>query len=546
MVVLLAGLLLSLILVIQKWKVLIQPVELFSSDSQTLVNLSHNAFHVWPSAFDANIYSPAGQSIFYLLVFTAGVFYVTRILTGPEFIESKCLAFTLSIISFYLIGPELVIYQSLCFFPFLFGVVLEALRGELKFPYVWVACFAVCLSIFSNQLSLFLVLTVLGLALYLEEQRRVSATTLSVLLVLVSLCFLLMLPSTDFPEYPLLARVVADDGIPGMLRPLFGQDANIPILDREFIVSAYLPLSLSLAFVYALFFLYLEEKPNKLFYASLFFLVILAADVVLPEQVRVIMPLAALQRVIPGGIFYVPLHGVLFILSLLFAFLFLIKTEVNWLIGVVVMVLIQAPVGQRAFGEFYKVAPLQDADRAIEDSSCKQDLANPSYAVVKKLGAWAPCAESRIKSSKFSLVKQDDLKNIESSNPKNTEAIFDSNLNNRWSSGSGAQVGGEFLELEFKDKQELSAVELFTAGFPTDFPRGIRVLVGKKCDKVVYEDNNWMGPPAFTEDGLLYFLGQDQVRIFLPKSVKTRCLKVEQISQAKNHDWSVTGIGLAN
>jgi hypothetical protein len=109
--------------------------------------------------------------------------------------------------------------------------------------------------------------------------------------------------------------------------------------------------------------------------------------------------------------------------------------------------------------------------------------------------------------------------------------------------GSGGQKGGEFFCVELKDKHRaISALSLELGGFPTDFPRGLRIYEGPQCKDLpshpseIQEYIPWEGPILFTKEGYPYYGNQSQIEL------KTRshpqAVLLEQTEEIF-FDWSI-------
>jgi hypothetical protein len=68
---------------------------------------------------------------------------------------------------------------------------------------------------------------------------RVPAWIASVLVFAPAVLTVALCPAPPLPDYPTLAHVVPDDGLPGIVRPLIGPDLPIAVVDREAVRALY-------------------------------------------------------------------------------------------------------------------------------------------------------------------------------------------------------------------------------------------------------------------------------------------------------------------
>jgi len=226
-----------------------------------VVNAENNAYHLWrmdpllihlQKLLDPHLYS-VGMSAraLYLTIFFLGTFLFLGCIASTPL--AMALALLVAMLSFYVVGPDSVALGSFVWSAWYAWALHKALQSPAR-KGIWtllVLAFACRLSLSANQLAVVLIPT---LAWMVALIRRIQSTEtgpraylrfLVILSLIPALFVLFTAPTPEFPSYPQFARVVSEDGVPGIVRPLVGVHASIPLIDRWALRSAFGPASLA-------------------------------------------------------------------------------------------------------------------------------------------------------------------------------------------------------------------------------------------------------------------------------------------------------------
>lgn len=401
------------------------------------------------------------------------------------------------------------------------------------------------------------------------------------LLALPSVVLLFSTPAPQLPEYPLLAHVVPDDNLPGHIGALIGPSTALPIIDRDSLKSALeLPLlvavllALSLALCQGL-----SPRLSKVYLSALGLLFLVALDVLFPESVAQLGPLATLGRLVPG-LFFIPLAPIFLAVALTavgVAFFEQRKSPLVHLFTLGVLgasILVVAPAatdGEKLrAGLVYQATTLHpQMAQAISISSQQQrsqDTPQQSFPV-----------RARLVSPSFRLLNEYGLRPLQEpelfqnpqyisplltpavtawTNQDEVGNLFDGRDDTRWSAGAPSQRGGEWLHLYFEEAVELAGIELATGAWRWDFPRGLELRYLSSCPSAEYHQqhlgayqtllpaHSWQGKVEFTPDQFPYYGGQDHVQLIFPENATVQCLMIRQTQSHPHFQWSVAELRL--
>jgi hypothetical protein len=166
-------------------------------------------------------------------------------------------------------------------------------------------------------------------------------------------------------------------------------------------------------------------------------------------------------------------------------------------------------------------------------------VVSPSYRILSRHGR--EVLGFRTYRERFRSIRRMKPTLDASNNVGDLVATIDNKPLTRWSSGGGRQTAGEWLTIAFATPRTLKGIELSTGGFGADYPRGLRLSGGERCDGPLQELAHlpeWEGPIRFTSDGHPYYGGQPEVKVYF-RPTKVGCLKIEQIGRSTRFDWSV-------
>jgi hypothetical protein len=360
--------------------------------------------------------------------------------------------------------------------------------------------------------------------------------------ILPALVMVTNIPAAPFPDYPQLAHVVPDDGLPGIVRPLIGIDYPIQVLDRAMIKSSFSLLSVAVV-VLSLLALAVSGMSSALTLACILGL-LGALDTVLPEPSAQISPIGALSRLIPWGntVAYTP-YLVAFGAWLL-AVTVVTTSKRLVAIPVVVTLLIVAQASQTRGYPYDLRRYSYDSVTEISPSAAvvkhvAQAISADSSEMLKRplLQDFTPSAQSL---GKFSASLKTSVNPLQGA----LAAVTDGDPATRWTTGQSAQHGEEIVEITFDTPTMVGGIELDTGNFTTDFPRGLEVTsTNATQDSTTCSASfpSWQGSVTRTPKGSLYFTGQHEVQVIFPAPCLLKSISIKQTGTAI-FDWSIAEI----
>ncbi len=359
-------------------------------------------------------------------------------------------------------------------------------------------------------------------------------------LVLIPLLVSFLIPPPPFPNFPLEARVVPDDGLEGVIRPLIGYTFPlVDIIDRVSIKGTYRITAL-VALVFSFFYYLWQRNRTNLVLLGLLSLVTL--DLTLPEFIAQVLPIQTLRRVLPGAFNFnltLELLAVLIISFISFSRRSLRRGWVPLAFGVTIVV--TWPLGldyQRLWLHFVKQS--------------KSLLPTPSYALIlRDQGHRIPLPRhaERVPPREYE---------IEASNPERLAGVVDRSPETRW--WSTTQTGHEFIRIRLNQPTEVQGILADTGAFESDFSRGVHLVGSPNCREwfTIIPSQAWQGPlrltnrqpPDYQEyfdaprERALYYGPQSDVRLVFSAPQRLKCLELRQTGNHPRFDWSVTKITL--
>jgi hypothetical protein len=533
-----------------------------------VLNKTFNAFFMWRAPLlNFQIFDIASSELsnyLYLksiVIFCLGNFILFKKLNKNNF---QSLVFTSLgyLTSYALFGHDPIFLQSFQLLPWLVFFALDSSKSIFKlFGYIFIA---ILLPLTAWSFSpLVGVIALLIIFAFSNEQSLKFSKLVSILfLAHISLTFIeIEQPKTNYSQ---AARVVADDGVPGHLRPLIGPVSEIPFVDRNYErVILFYPSIIILLLGLSLLALNYQRlyTHRKLFILISILTFGIFLDIVPPEFLSSIMPIASFKRLIPYFYFY-PLSP-----YLIFASGFLILLYINHLqlqkknilfCGIAFLPLLISLKNTPFFVSAEKNKLHTEFINNKQNLKIEQ-IRNASYAILNHYGlAKSMTFKNVIKSAKFISPER---RTITISNSGfNPEALrkelLDGHGHTRWYSTK--QTGKEWLHIYFENPQSLSAIALRTGNFGTDFPRGLRISAREECQQKTIQSKiesshymelakyyPWIGSLAFTDDQAPYLTPEGIVNIYFEKTEKIQCLLIEQIGQDNYFDWSVAEFKVA-
>lgn len=530
-----------------------------------LVDKATNAYFMWrEDALLGRVADMFGYdhslayAILSLLIFCAGsTLFLCLLLTNERpLLNATIASVLLSSVLFHLFGSDHVLLSAITWVPWLlyFIFALTAAAPKQFLAFVVLMLFVIYrATVSANQLAFLIALVCLVAALRLRRELGTpnmpkASLRLALLLLLPTLFMLYQAPPPPLPDYPALAHVVPDDGLPGMVRPLVGYDLPIPFIDRAAVrnvaPACWIIFALGIA---TMMLLYNRALPAARTLASLscacaFFCVL---DSAAPESIAHISPIAAFSRVVPGMIF-LSLTSLVAALALMFGVWGCCTAGVEVIAATSLFLLSLLPHTREPSVSAAEFSP---AEMKI--------LASPSYAVIRSYGIGTLKKRTLYQAAKEFPLTADvaTASAFPRSEERSMERMLDPKPNSRWTPQQGRQLGNEWLHITLREPLTFIGIEVDPGAlYKTDFPRGIRISANDSCSdapsdrpsgyRVLFEQKEWQGALRFTSDGFPYYGGQGEVRAYFPEAVTTRCILVEQIGHDEHFDWSIASVNL--
>ncbi len=532
-----------------------------------IVNVESNAFHEWridpllvrlQSLFDSNLHSPGMPArTLHLAIFFLGLvvffFSLGASATGVG------VALMIPALFLYLFGPDSVIFGSLTWSGWYLWSVRQCLLA-LKKKGLWtLLSFALAcrIALSANQLACLVLVILLWFTALLhdtdlvEQHKKMYLRFLGAISLLPALFVLFTAPIPHFPNYPAFARVVPDDGLPGIILPLTGAHASLQVIDHWAVRAALgTPALIALGLALVAFLL---SKRDRVWVPALLLFVITSLDTCLPESWVQVAPLATIGRILAGH-FLFALAPLAFALGCV-SFSTALINDWNRLPHAASIVLPLALI----FGTgSLRTSPLlaKDLPSKLAHVSyllAHPQLVSPSWYVYRHFN-FSP-ATDKIEQSVRHTPGFSEL-TVEAS-AQNEAIIFgqmlDDKRDTRWSPNAGRQDGSEWVRYNFFKPMIIRGIELSTGTFVTDFPRGLRITASTQCDgsgpilpasQRLFEQRSWQGPLRFTNDGFPYFGGEHIVEAIFDAPTSVGCLVVAQIGHEPHFDWSIAEMSL--
>ncbi|RMG39559.1 MAG: hypothetical protein D6719_13135 [Candidatus Dadabacteria bacterium] len=548
------------------------PLKPVDGSIYTIASATHNAYHLWRDGPILRLIGEVLQQLLaqpskayllaevFILFVSVYIFLFFKLPTDRRLLAAPgTLLLTCAVI--ILFGSDRVVLASISWFALL-SVILDKLLNSQHSALLWkllVVLAAPVSALATGPLALLLYILALLIALYSKEHSSPINTTVKlVLLTSGAIMFYtgIVFPAPHIPDYPFLAHVVPDDGLPGIITPLISSAPSIPFINRAGLKSIYFAPSLLLTLV-ALILLIILYNSNKATRDTLVILCLLAGNSLLDslpaESIASIMPVAVIGRLLPG-LFFIPLLPIFFSLAIIYFAELSLRSHiaVATVLPVFIAVLLATKAGEQPAAILQKQAP--HSIYAASGAEERKIIASPSLNVILNEGIWAIKHRKRILSFRH-LLKRRKIIRVYSSHHNNRKVLkkmFDSNPATRWSTALGRQIGGEWLHIYFKEPLKVGALKLDPGIYLADFPRGITVKTGDKCFhgrtkqmdrfksyKTVYSQPNWQGPVQVTPEGYPYYGGQSDVTLYFSEPLTTSCLLVVQTGKHPKFEWSV-------
>lgn len=553
-----------------------------------LVNFSSNAFHMWQldPLWCAAASSPQAAMVLALVVFTIGnalLLLKTSLDSPAASVGASIIISTVIAITF---GQDTVVIHAIAWLPLTCLLAQEVMQQKLNAR--WTQLFYVLLLLVcawrvmesAHQLTplvlcftLILARTLMPLETLLHSPRTHSMVLVALLLAGVAV---VRSPAPEFPSYPRLAHVVADDNVAGVVQPLVGSGAPVAVIDRTTVKDLYFPLALTaflagiaLAGVIRFRSVHTQKQLLSLAVMSTALSLLLLIDTWPSDKYALLGPLQALRRTIPG-LFHFSLVPVVSACTLIM----LLLTLCRHLCGVLAIATLACAVIAVRHNSGYlrplmlekKAAMLVDELAPLAQRETKgahilrERITSPSANIVRERGLTVfSTPTQRVKQRFRSLrIHRPTLYASTQNDPRILKRTIDRRPSTRWSVSSSGQAGGEWLFFRLKEPVVVHGIEPSAGDFYTDFPRGLVVKAAPSCPadppttlenltgyQTVFQEEPWQGAVHLTEQGYPYFGSQSNLRLFLDPPVTAQCFIIKQTGSSSYFDWSIAEIRIA-
>ena len=532
----------------------------------SLLDYSSNAYYMWRfndiilwiCYFFNKISNVDFNSILYftnLFIF----FIFTTVLTknlnkNLTFLVSSFISANLSFLITYLFGNKTFLITSITFLPFFIYSLIKLYEcNKLNILNILLVILSSILLInSSNELSfLYLVFSIIVLSLLGIKKNLYSKifNSLIVLIFLYSIYYISFivpkLPSFDYPWY---AKVVQDDGIPGIIRPLFTESSTIPFIDEISEKCLYAPyvffLSLFFLFITYKFFISRNNCSKKLSIFLVFFVISFFLEIFTAPGLSSLLFFKTIWRVTPS-IFNISFYPI-FLFLMIFVFYILVVLNIR---AFTFLFLLNFLLCTIVFSDNYKSLLIKNDSLKLINTIKENDYYNSSYKNI----ILSPSIRV-INDNGFNYLIKKDMyldkniyRNIKLLKPtltsnygeKSLNQVLNKNEKKRYSTFKGKQTGDEWIKISLSNNVNINGVMVEVGAYKTDFPTSIVI---KDCNDNIIKKQNNLGLIQYTESNLPYYGGQDKMTILFDNTINTNCIKIFQTGKNNNFEWSIAQI----
>ena len=501
-----------------------------------------NAYHLWRvDPLICKITSLSETSSISFVAFACWLVFFAG--CGTLFLKFQASRFNSFIIpllltgSLHLIfGTNIIIAGSLCWLPW-YIYSLSKTRDSI----IWhsISLVFLLLVFFSaNQLTIFVFLIALFIHSQVLDKSELAISHKFGMLVASILS--LSIPLAKTPNYPALSRVVEDDGIPGIIRPLIGPDSPIQIISQASTFEHYFIPVLFVSILSIIFIVkYLYKSDKTPFFILGVLILSLLIDFFGTSHLTSIGPIKSVSRLLPG-LSAVALN-VFTIAALVVSTIFVLSSNIRSSLILSILFFISSSAN-------YLLSNHQN----FPNSDLK--LVSPSLSIYQKEGkSLLSDPNSYREFTRIPLRKNNaQIQYLLDNDQRKLRRILDISEATRWSTGLGEQTGNESLILNLHEPIKAKGIEINVGKFTTDFPRGLRIynsdgptkIIEGMTNNLIKDSDPWQGVIKFTSDGYPYYGSQSEVRTFFKSEQEIKYLLIKQTGTSNSFEWSVTSINL--
>ncbi|MEZ4754012.1 MAG: hypothetical protein R3A13_06820 [Bdellovibrionota bacterium] len=495
----------------------------------------------------------------YYLIFFAGLSLFNTSLRHSSKLSSLFISITSTIIIYLFFAGNITVISLLAWSPwYLWSIYSEKINNSnLRLSFTII--FSLLLFFAAQQL----IILVLFLPLIIDKQGnfKLHFTKQQRIIAVLTTLFSLGIKLPKIPNYPPLARLIEDDGIAGMIRPLLGPDSPLEIISRSVVISSYGSAILFIS-VCSLFVLFQLKTPLR--YLILLWATALIIEVSGSAELAALSPIQALTRIIPG-LFAFPTAIYLSVLLLIYLANFSqLKLKSKLILLILILLGTQFKSGSNQRLQLWQQqttcgTPLECITKAAAANS---RIISPSLNLYIENGpSLANSPEIFTAENQFKLTKDNAFISASHHNQERfLRRILDNSPATRWSTRLGQQTGKEWIFIRTNQALQATGIELAIGKFKADFPRGLKIYGTNVCPEDISQPLEWMSKNAelynrqepwqgaidFTENGFPYYSAQSNVRSYFGDEKTVQCLLIQQTGLSSNFEWSVTEISLLN
>lgn len=490
------------------------------------------------------------------------------LVTGMRPLEGGVIAVASTLVAVIFLGADQAAFAALAWWPALAGCVLASCTFSSQHtsrptgPLIVLGLFfSYRCAVAGGALSLVLVPLALLLPYLIGQRLQHAYLWCAATLTGPIVVALTVVPALSTPDYPAFGRVVPDDGVPGIVRPLVGPDLSVVTLDRMAVRDELLLVGLLILGLAVIARIGLRPQLRGLWCAISALALCAILDTAPEESIAITMPAESLRRIVPG-LFYHYLTPLLVVVAA--SLLCLMLALQRRLLSVTALVvtgifvwhvhslssptphgLLERPSAV-ALRNMFSLPYCSNSSQAMV--RCRDIAASPSFAVVRNYGGLSLRAPVAISSRSVRLPAS--IVGV-SHNQGATHLAADADPTTRWSAQRGRQFGDEWVLLKSTKSNPPIGIALNTGNFRSDFPAALQVLAAPPqlpCSTtalrnaawmVVFATDSWQGALSITPNGYPFYRGEEQVEIPFPGPVESSCYLVRQVGKRHSFDWSI-------
>ena len=512
-----------------------------SLDYLTVSDTTSNAFHTWRigpiNCLLAKTISSSPSfsllSFSYLLIFFLGLAKFFHAESKLSRLSIFLTNISLTLALYLLFAGNIVVAGTLAWIPWYICSLSELKKEESTRVKAFHILFVVLIVFSANQLALFALLV----PLFIVVHSRFSFLT-----AIIGSLFSFTAKVPTFPKYPALARVVEDDGLPGIIRPLIGPDSPIQVISQNLLLQNYTATALVICVLSLAFMMFCSRSKKSL---GTIIAISLLIDFFGNSHLIALGPVRSLSRIVPGTSLLALSVPFLAMFALFTALSLTKRKQLAPIFSMLLLALALCTSYLGTSGSLNYLAEASKTESKIISPSLNVYLQN-SPMLVKNPESLTNYESLRLNKNNAQITSS------HRNDQRVLRRILDISPATRWSTGLGKQTGSEWLLIKLSEPTLATGIEINVGKFSADFPRGLKIYSIDSCtvpeinteENLIRISNPWQGVIKFTPEGYPYYGSQSKVRTFFNKEEKIKCLLIKQTGTSDSFEWSVTSIDL--